>query len=92
LEHFTCLFVEGEHSEGLRRREWSFGLIELTARESGEFMLDRLYSMWFLGIILYEVAARRPHFDRKVLPEVTKLLCDKGFKVDVGAVLNKKPW
>ena len=53
--------------------------------------MDCLYGIRLLGVMLYKAATRRPCFDRKSLQEATKLMCDKCFKVDVGAVPDKKP-
>ena len=82
FEHSACQSVEGEHPEGLRRREQSSGLTKHTNREGGEFVLDYLYNTWLLGMILYEVTTGSQYFDRKSPREVTKLLCGEGFGVN----------
>ena len=82
FEHSACQFVEGEHPEGLRRRERSSGSTKFTAGEDGKCVLDYLYNTWLLGMILYEVTTGSQYFDRKSPREVTKLLCGEGFGVN----------
>ena len=46
FEHCAFKYVEGEHPEGLQRREWSFGLIEFTSREDG------CHVEWYLKFVI----------------------------------------
>lgn len=62
----------------------------LQAGYGEDFVCEFSYDIWSLGTMLYELSTGQEYFKGKQPSQVTKLLCDEDFEVDVSNVPDAK--
>jgi len=53
------------------------------------FILDYNYDIWSFGMMMYELSTGNPYFKRTTPAQVTRLLMNEAFEVDVSAIEDK---